>query len=159
MIDHPSQRRQRECRFVDQDIGALIQLTRKPYRLGRIVPKVAAPMLEDLQRECVKALNNLPRSTANELAQAMRLPWALRSQRLLAMSKNASHRALIQQFDIDIQPNMDIKDIKLGERWHRSSLSSSDKDAKPYLPIETDLLDALSLLDETRRLQQPTVHA
>ncbi len=125
MIDHPARRRQRECRFIDEDIGALLQLTRRPYRLGSIRsndPHV--PSFESLQQSSVEVLRKLPRSVAGDLAQAMRLPWAQRAQRLLAMSKNKSHREIVRHLDIDIGPS---GSLRTGQLWHRSPYPSRIK--------------------------------
>ncbi len=152
MVDHPSLRRQRESRFIDEDIDTMIQLTRRPYQIGGIATPSDWPQLEQLRQKVVPTLRGLPRAVLNELGQAMRLPWAYRARFLQAMGKNRRYRDLVDALDYDPR-----EPRQLPMRWFESRITDADRERLRYRILETDIVDALGILEEEHRLNQQTV--
>lgn len=82
------------------------------------------------------------------------MPWAKRSAYLLAMAKDAQHRPIAEQ--LDLFPD---SEAELPARWFAvdDDQPSAGNNGSTPQHLETDLLDALGLLDEERRQTQTTV--
>lgn len=141
MIDTPTARRNRDLTFIDKDLGGKkIVLTMRPYLFSSEEGKLnknskTLNEVEVLKRE----LNAYPRSVLTELMTILTLPWGERVPRLAAMA--AQRPEIFDWLDEGISnPN------SFGKYW-----ISEDGSQK------TCFLDAISLLEEEKRMEKETV--
>ena len=137
MLDTPTARRNRDLRFIDDDLdGTEFCLTRKPYKVGDDLDKLLGQ---------VKKLSDpkkYPRSLLVECRSLLAAPWSARIQRLAAMKKmNPSLVTMIAGKDFDDKP---------GSTWIESMVNGKSV-------LTTTFVDIVDLLEEGHRMEQTTV--
>jgi len=136
LVDTPAERRNRELRFVDDELGLNFQLTRRPYVLE---PSGDAPdigKLLDLRDQ----LGAIPPSVRARILPALRQPWSLRCEFLASVAKR--HPLLMEQL------------WEEGEKWGPGWIVEQGEGGKRTRV--TGLPDALLLLEEEHRMARPT---
>lgn len=134
MVDTPAARRQRELLFVDPEIGdAEVCLTCRPYTLDE---------LEKLRGKVghLGRGGGLPRSWWSELAASLRRPWSERVAWWWSGLKHGNARKFAEIFDMD-----ESDPDRPGSGWVVEGKKRS-----------TQALDAMLLLEESRRMDQET---
>lgn len=136
MIDTPMARRTRDLTFIDNDINdKKIVLFMRPYLFG---PDKNEKTLEDIEK-LKKTLEGLPRSFLFELMTTLTRPWGERVPRLVAM---AAQRPEVMD-------------------WFNEGITATQKPGSYWIDQDnmrtTWFLDAVSLLEEEKRMQQETV--
>ena len=136
LIDNPAARRNRELIFHDEDLNMEIRLSRKPYKIDNI------HRLVDIR---CKSYQRIPSHIRASLKSILMKPWAQRSCALAAFecggTETRSLAADLQQYDY-------LKNKNMGPGWRLEEDNSTEK----YL--STDILDAISLIDEEHRMAQ-----
>ena len=134
LIDTPAARRNRELFFHDEDLNMEIRLTRKPYQIDNIHELV------DIR---CKSYQKIPSHIRASLKSILMKPWARRSCTLAAFERGGAETrnlaADLQQYDYP---------KTMGPGW----MIEGDNDTGEYL--STDILDAISLIDEEHRMTQ-----
>lgn len=130
LVDSPAERRQREMWFQDKELGNQeIRLTDKPYSIEKF---------EELEKSrMMQTLAALPGTIRAGLLPSLRQPWSLRTAFLASLGKR--HPTLWRKLG---ETN--------GEWWICDKENSS--------VLKTQVIDAVTLLDEARRMKQETVH-
>lgn len=123
--------RRRELKFKDEEIGREVVLTKRPYTLKEFIE------LEDK----FKYLQKVPWSILHELKTSL---CASKPERLAFYAKLGKNWPEIAK---DLQEPLPDSDGKYGEAWND----------KPTKQLQTDLLDRILLLEEEKRMQNPTV--
>ena len=131
LVDSPAERRQREMWFQDKELGNQeIRLTDKPYSIEKF---------EELEKSrMMQTLAALPGTIRAGLLPSLRQPWSLRTAFLASLGKR--HPTLWRKLG---ETN--------GEWWICDEENSS--------VLKTQVIDAVTLLDEARRMKQETVHS
>jgi len=134
LVDTPAARRNRELRFMDHEIGTEVQITQRPYLLGK--GNKHQPGLEPLL-ELKERLQDISPSVRARILPSLRRPWSERVAFVASVAKR--HKILMAE--------LWEGDSKLGESWTQEG---KDK------PRVTGLPDALLLLEEEHRMARPT---
>lgn len=132
LIDTPAARRQRELRFFDPSCGYGLELTRRPYLLSEF----------SALEEKAQQYENLPATIRSDVLPALLLPLKDRLTYYARIRKN--HPALfnaLQEFE------------KMGEGTSAWRLEDAGATEKYYA---TSVVDALLLLEETKRMSYET---
>ncbi|MCP4118520.1 MAG: hypothetical protein GY737_24600 [Desulfobacteraceae bacterium] len=133
LIDTPAARRRRALTFHDEDLAMDIRLTRKPYPIDRI------PGLVDTR---CKAYQNIPGHIRASLKSILMKPWAQRCRDFAALERGGKETRMLaadlQQYEYP---------QNTGPGWKTESIHGEE-----YLC--TDILDAVSLIDEEHRMAQ-----
>jgi len=142
VIDHPASRRQRDFRFIDGDANEVIELTRRPYTMDDFTK------LEGIASKYEK----IPGTILHQVPTAMRAGSNRRRLWLARLGKRVdAYRELVDH--LDDHHKSDDKKHKC--RWfHEQEVSVNGNN---YPAWSTDVIDALLLLQETRRLDWQTV--
>lgn len=137
LIDSPTDRRNRELRFLDSELGCEVRLTRRPYLLE---PGERGPDIQDLIELKEKLRKRVSTSMQSKILPGLRDVWSQRVRFIASVAKN--HEVLKEE--------LWEGDESLGASWH----PRDPKDA----PIRmTSLPDALLLLEEDHRSSQTTL--
>ncbi len=132
LIDTPAARRRRDLVFHDEDLARDIRLTRKPYPISGI------PELIDNQYQLFQ---NIPAHIRANLKSILMKPWAQRCCALAALERAGEETKkladALQQYDTSLK--------NMGAGWCCEQIGN-----KEYLSC--DILDAISLIDEERRM-------
>ncbi len=132
VIDTPQMKRQRELTFFDHEVDRTVKLTRRPYTLKEFTE------LERLAANYGKSMGvALPRTIRHKVLPALKKGQADRLAFAAQVKKN--HPDLFDALN-ELAPDN-------GSSWH------VDYDAKEQ---STELIDALMLLEEDRRMEQET---
>ena len=169
MIDHPVARRNRELRFIDEEINRAIHLTRRPYLLrpAEYDPgkQFERSSLESLKGEggVYSILKELPNSFRAELGARMKSVWSERMRYLISIAKDKRYELL--SFSLRHSSDGGFKKDKCGFQvegtaWlapqtrnpFTGEWEPQTDDGKQIL--STDVLDAILLLDEEHREKQ-----
>jgi len=161
MVDTPAARRNREMRFVDEEINAAVHLTRRPYLLD-VEPsekdngkKVRS--LQSLEKR-VAQLGAFPASFRSELKHACGKEWSERTRFCISMGKGGKrYRALSESL---AEPADGVAASK-GNAWFVPMEEDESGVLKPQMDggkqlQTTDVVDAISLLEEQHRMMQET---
>ena len=138
LLDTPAARRNRELIFDDRDIDEQVVLTRRPYLLAPLNETMGFTELELLAKE----LEDIPNSLRASIMVNLKKPWADRVQFFASLSRKQTR--LFQRMQEETRDP--------GNGWQRSSNDQKTQRS-------TDLLDALLLLEETRRTDQRTLQS
>lgn len=132
-IDTPAERRGRELRFIDgDDEDREVRLTRRPWVLRD---------MESILDARIKDLSSLPTSIGEQVMANLKQPLLRRCQSMAKLKK--SHKGLYEL----LEESPDGK--QRGAGW------SLEGDKQPKA-LRTDVVDALLLIQEDRRMQQET---
>lgn len=134
LVDTPAARRNRELRFMDDELGREIQITRRPYLLGKgNLDQSGLDNLLDLK----KKLSHISPSVRARILPSLRRPWSERVAFVASVAKR--HRVLMEELWEGGE--------ELGRSWTEDGKSKSRV---------TGLPDALLLLEEEQRMARPT---
>lgn len=148
LLDTPSDRRNRELVFFDEDLGRQVCLTCRPYRINSGDHEV----IEDdnfeqlLHLRDSLASQDTPRSLLAEIADRLARPWSERMEYLQTISRK--HPDLYSALS---EPSPDGS----SKLPHDTTWKIGDDDARTTR--RNSFLDALILLDEQRRQDYSTV--
>jgi len=139
MLDTPTMRRRRELTFHDDDLGRLISLTRRPYRIEQPSDPATDPVetIKDLRamtRELFSGSEALPGSVAADLMQVMMRPWSARVQYLVSLTRKYPN--LVNHLNEEDPEN-------IGRYWQSTVHEQS-----------TSFVDALLLAEHHHRIAQ-----
>jgi hypothetical protein len=141
LLDHPALRRQRSLRFLDEDIGEVVELTRRPYRLAD---------LGELRR-FAKQLELIPRTLRQQVLPSLRTGFHDRQVFLARLGKHQP--ALVSALDEMGLTRPREAPPAAGQsktRWRQEA----DREGRRCR--STDVVDALLLLEETARMAWET---
>ena len=144
LLEHPANMRQREMLFLDNDIHEKVSLTCRPYTLEKF---------KELEKLCDKYADKgtFPRNLTHQVLTELRKSYWERKVYSTRIAK--SHRLLHN--DLDEPQTLGHNNTS---RWRMSSEShSKSKDSTAYPLRETDVLDALLLLEEGHRMSKTTL--
>ena len=130
--------RRRELKFRDEEIGSEVVLTKRPYTLDEFTK------LEDKYdylKKMQDAKSNVPWSILHEIKTSL---CASKPERLAFYAKLGKNWPEIAK---DLQEPLPDSDGKYGAAWN----------ADPAKPLQTDLLDRILLLEEEKRMNNPTI--
>ena len=135
LVDTPGARRRRELCFKDEDLDMTIELFQRPHPIlaKHGAPPTGLPLLDQI----IKRLKDLPRSIQADLSQALTRPY---SERIRFVTSIAKRNPNLKDFlwELGTEP---------GPGW---------RDSPDGKTRSTAVLDALSLLDEKHRMDNPT---
>lgn len=137
LLDQPHTRRQRELRFLDEDLDEIVELTRRPYTL------------EGFER--LEALANRNRTVPGTIRQQLigGLQAGYWDRQVFRARLGKHQRTLADDLAEDEkQPG------SLNGRWRREQDATVGKRSVPVR--STDLLDAILLLEEDSRMRWET---
>ncbi|MFO0695989.1 MAG: hypothetical protein U0230_20670 [Polyangiales bacterium] len=137
LLDTPAARRQRELRFRDADLGEVVELTERPFAIADLGG------LEELADE----LSRLPRSLQQSVREGLSMPYHERCAFVARLGKRGAVKALVERLDEPAEPLAERR--RRGSRWRRAANGLRT----------TDLLDALLLVQESRRMEKETADA
>ena len=142
LLEHPATSRQRDFLFIDEDLNEEVSLTCRPYTLKNFLE------LENLCDRYAKK-DEFPRQLVHQtMVELNKSYW----QRRVYMARIAkSHPALYE----DLFEPEDLGK-KHSSRWQVSRVVSGKKGEGAQKGRETDVLDALLLLEEGHRMSKTT---
>lgn len=161
MVDTPAARRNREMRFIDEEVGAAVYLTRRPYLLdehsGVASNDDRARAFRTLEK-CVETLGEFPVSFRADLKRALSKVWSERTRFNISMGKGGTkYRDLAESLAEPSDGTLTDKQLA----W--TVPLKEDEDGK-LVPQQdggkqirtTHVVDAILLLDEKHRMAQET---
>lgn len=156
VVDTPSARRRRELVFIDREIHSRIQLTRKPYLIfDKDNEQGALPSIPSLRSEFVEPLKRMPSSFRAELQYRLAQPWSERTLYLLSAAKIGSRHQLVKKLR---QPGNGSPPSK-GSAWVVPMVEIEGRKVPEthggLMIQETGVIDAVLLLEEEGRMQNP----
>ncbi len=156
VIDTPARRRQATLKFLDEDLGKLLFLTRKPYLVGDVAETEQGanpnhPRLSELQAKYLDIFPSFPNSFLAQLQRVMRQPWSERAEFLISCKKSGRYRELAESLELTTegQPSDSNSDWLPAKRWAETDATE--------MPLEVGVLDAIELVGEAKRTKQETV--
>jgi hypothetical protein len=135
LVDTPAERRNRDLRFEDEEIGKTIELTRRPYVLEQSSGHADMALLLKWKQ----ALKDIPASVRARILPSLQRPW---SERLAFVASVAKRHGVLKEqlWEGDEAP---------ASGWHEPPNGRSRV---------TGLPDALLLLEEEHRMARPTAN-
>lgn len=140
LVDTPAARRRRELRFLDEELQAEIQLTRRPYVLEA---DGTNPDLDSLF-ELIAKLRDVPASVRTRILPSLRRPW---SERIAFVASIAKRQAVLRK---TLWEGDDLRGTEWSEHVKNLGNGNSERTRRTGIP------DALLLLEEEHRRQQKT---
>lgn len=140
LLDTPAERRYRELVFTDADLDTEVRLTQRPYLLERHGDE---PCIQDLDKiKSQLSPEHVTNSARARVLPNLRKAWGERFEYLTSIRK---HNKVLWDllYEVGSKKGTSWRDIK-------------DKDKK-VIGRRTSVPDALLLLEEERRLRNPTV--
>ncbi len=134
VLEHPATARQRESRFLDQDLGEIVTLTRRPYTIDDLA------VLQDRANDYGK----VPHSILQQAASALRAGYWDRQVWRARLLKH--------------QPEL-ARDLEEPKEWKGPHGRWIREERDHECERTTDVLDALDLLIEKHRMQRDTLEA
>ena len=170
MIDSPTARRNRDLRFIDNEINRTVHLTRRPYLLrpAEYDPgkQYEACSLKHLfkddkdEKGSYALLKELPTSFRAELKSRLKLVWSERMRYLISIAKDERYAALSKSLRQSHDGSLRTDTTGEGSAWLTPKERKTD--SEPWVEKKdggktiqsTDVLDAILLLDEEHRGEQ-----
>lgn len=129
LLDTVAARRARELRFLDKDNGETVSLTRRPYTLDELAGL----------KDAMQSYREIPTTIRHQVLPSLRAGFWDRQVFLARLGKHSDHRALVS----DLQESEEPAGKPKGRGWVR------DHETRER---QTNVLDALLLLEEDRRM-------
>lgn len=134
IVDNPTARRQRELIFTDADNGGVeVRLTARPYTLDRF---------NEIERLSEEKYKKLPVSICQSVLKGLRQGF---SDRLAFVAEIAKHQP-------ELAADITEKGFEIGKKEPRWKYAKEDNSQ------ETDVVDALLLLEERHRMRKETIN-